>query len=133
MRKTIFVSLIVLVFGCLAYAQSKSDGGAAGTWSGTWTGGSTGKFEMTITKDANGKLAATLTTKPDDGEGWTGSFKSVEANGAKLMMKIDFPDGEAEASLQAVIEGATLKGDYAIRVKANGEEVDKGTFTASRK
>jgi hypothetical protein len=133
MRRTIFVSLIVLVFGCFAYGQSKSGNNPVGTWSGEWSGGSSGKFEMTIAKDANGKLSATLTTKPDQGEGFTGSFKSVEASGAKLTMKIEFPDGETEATLQAVIEGSTLKGDYSIRAKANGEEVEKGTFTASRK
>jgi hypothetical protein len=133
MRRTIFVSLIVLIFGCFAYAQSKSENDPVGTWSGTWSGGSTGKFEMTITKDANGKLSATLTAKPDEGDGFTGPFKSVEANGPKLTMKFEAPDGESEATLQAVIEGSTLKGDYSIRAKANGEEVDKGTFTASRK
>ncbi len=133
MRKTIFVSLIVLVFGCFVYAQSKSDGGSAGTWSGTWTGGSAGKFEMTIKKEADGKLSATLTATPDQGDGYTVNFKFVEANGNKLTMKFDDPSGEVEGTLQAVVEGSTVKGDYSIRAKANGEEVDKGTFTASRK
>ncbi|MGH9835716.1 MAG: hypothetical protein ACRD9Y_22075 [Blastocatellia bacterium] len=132
MRKTIFVSLIVLVFGCFVYAQSKSDG-AAGTWSGTWTGGSTGKFEMTIKKEAGGKLSASLTATPDQGDGYTVNFKFVEPNGNKLTMKFDDPSGEVEGTLQAVVEGSSIKGDYSIRAKANGEEVDKGTFTASRK
>ena len=133
MRKTIFVSLIVLVFGCFVYAQSKSDGGATGTWSGTWTGGSTGKFEMIIKKEAGGKLSATLTASPDQGDGYTVNFKLVQPNGDKLTMKFDDPSGEVEGTLQAVVEGSTIKGDYAIRAKANGEEVEKGTFTASRK
>jgi hypothetical protein len=135
MRKTILVSLITLIFGigCIAYAQSKAENDPVGTWSGTWTGGSTGKFEMNITKGANGKLSATLTATPDQGEGFTGPFKSVEATGNKLVMKFEAPDGESEATLEAVIEGSSLKGNYAIRAKASGEEVEKGTFTASRK
>src|SRR5215510_5952176 len=77
MRKTIFVSLITLILGVgfLAYAQSKPENNAAGNWSGAWTGGSTGKFEMTITKGADGKLSGTLTTHPDQGEGSTVNLK----------------------------------------------------------
>lgn len=135
MRKTIFVSLIGLMFGIgsFAYAQSKSENDPTGTWSGTWTGGSNGKFEMTVTKDANGKLSATLTAKPDQGDGFSGPFKSVEANGNKLTMKFEDPGGESEATLEAVVEGSSLKGSYSIRAKANGEEAEKGTFAASRK
>ncbi len=133
MRKTIFVSLVVLIFGlgCFVYAQSKPDG-AAGTWAGTWSGSSTGKFEMTIKREA-GKLSGTLTATPDQGEGYTAEFKSVEASGNKLTIKFDDPAGEVEVTLLAVIEGSSIKGDYTVRAKANGEEVEKGTFTASRK
>ena len=135
MRKMTFALLIVSIFGVgyMAYAQSKSDNNAAGTWSGSWTGGSTGKFEMIIKKDAEGKLTATLSGTPDQGESYTIHSTSIESNGSKLTMKFEGPDGEAEAKVQAVIEGASMKGDYSIRAKASGEEVEKGTFTASRK
>ena len=135
MRKMTFALLIVSIFGVgyMAYAQSKSDNNAAGTWSGSWTGGSTGKFEMIIKKDAEGKLTATISGTPDQGESYTVQSKSIEANGSKLTLKFDGPDGEAEATLHAVIEGSSIKGDYSIRAKASGEEVEKGTFTASRK
>jgi len=135
MRKMTFALLIVSIFGVgyMAYAQSKSDNNAAGTWSGSWTGGSTGKFEMIIKKDAEGKLTATLSGTPDQGESYTIHSTSIESNGSKLTMKFEGPDGEAEAKVQAVIEGDSMKGDYSIRAKASGEEVEKGTFTASRK
>ena len=135
MRNTMFVSLIVLTFclGCLAYAQPKSGANAAGTWTGTWTGGSAGKFEMTIKKDAKGKLSASLTTTPDRGGGYTVEVKSVEALGSKLTCKFEDPPGEVEVTLQAVIQGSSLKGDYSVRAKASGEEVEKGVVTASRK
>ena len=135
MRKMTFALLIVLIFGVgyMASAQSKSDNNAAGTWSGSWTGGSTGKFEMIIKKDAEGKLSATLSGTPDQGESYTIHSTLIESNGSKLTMKFEGPDGEAEAMVQAVIEGASMKGDYSIRSKAGGEEIDEGTFTAAMK
>jgi|SRR5215510_13346985 hypothetical protein len=135
MRKTMFVSLIVLTFclGLLAHAQPKSGANAAGTWAGTWTGGSTGKFEMTIKKDAKGKLSASLSATPDQGGGYTVEVKSVVAIGSKLTCKFEDPPGDVEVTLQAMIVGSSLKGDYSVRAKASGEEVEKGAVTASRK
>lgn len=135
MRKTILVSLIAMMLGagCLAHAQSKSDHNPAGTWSGAWTGGSTGNFEMTIRKGADGKLSATITSHSDQGDSSEWQSKLVEANGDKLTIKVDNADGESEGTLQAVIEGSSIKGDYSIHAKASGEETDKGTFTATRK
>src|SRR5262245_24878478 len=135
MRKKMFAWLIMLIFGVVyvAYAQSRSGANAAGTWSGTWTGKSKGKFEMTIKRDAAGKLSGTLTASPDQGQGYTTQFKSIQARASKLTLKFEDPGGEAEATLQAVIAGSAIKGDYSIRSKASGEEVEKGTFTAGRK
>ncbi len=136
MRKIISVWLIGLIFsiGCLAFAaQSKSGANAAGTWTGAWTGGSSGKFEITIKRGAGGKLTATLTASPDQGEGYTVPFKSVEASGSKLTLIFDDPSGAIEGTLQAVIAGSSIKGDYSIRNKASGEEAEKGTFTGARK
>jgi hypothetical protein len=135
MRKTMFASLIVLIFGVgyIAYAQSRSGANPAGIWSGSWTGSSTGKFEMTIKKAAAGKLSGTLTASPDQGQGFTAQFKSVEVKASKLTMKFENSGGDGEVTLQAVIQGTSIKGDYSIRSKASGEEVEKGTFTAARK
>src|SRR5215813_4626974 len=135
MRKTMFASLIVLIFGVgyIAYAQSRSGANAAGNWSGSYAGGSSGKFEMTIKRDAAGKLSGTLTASPDQRQGYTTQFKSIEARASKLTLRFEDPGGEAEATLRAVIAGSAIKGEYSIRSKASGEEVEKGTFTASRK
>ena len=135
MRKKMFASLIILIFGAgfVAYAQSRSGADVTGTWSGSWTGGSTGKFEMNIKKDAEGKLSATLSGTPDQGDSYTIHSTSILSDGSNLTMKFEGPDGEAEATVKAVIEGASMKGDYSIRAKAGGEEIDKGTFTAARK
>jgi len=145
MRKTMFASLIALIFGigCLAYAQPKSNKntagantagvGAAGAWSGAWTGGSSGQLEMAITKGVKGKLSATLTANPNQGDGFTVQAKSVIASGSKLTLKFESPGGGTEGTLRGVIKGSSINGNYSIRSKANGEVVDKGTFTATRK
>ncbi|HKQ76625.1 MAG TPA: hypothetical protein VJ810_23220 [Blastocatellia bacterium] len=135
MRQTTSASLIVLIIfvGYIAYGQSRSGANAAGTWSGSWTGSSAGKFEMTIKKDAAGKLSGTLTASPDQGQGYTTQFKLIDAKASKLTIKFDSPDGGVEVTLQSLIQGKSIKGDYSIRAKASGEEVEKGTFTAARK
>jgi len=88
---------------------------------------------MTIKKDAKGKLSASLTATPGKGGGYTVEVKSVEALGSKLTCKFEDPPGEVEVTLRAVIRGSSLKGDYSVRAKASGEEVEKGVVTASRK
>ncbi len=135
MRKTLFAGLIMLIIGAgyLGYAQSRTRNNPAGTWSGSWSGSSTGKFEMTIKRDPSGKFSGTLTATPDQGQGYTAPFKSVVSSSSKLTLKFEDPGGGAEATLQAVIAGPSIKGDYSIRSKANGEEVEKGTFTGARK
>jgi len=135
MSKKKFASLLILIFGAsiVAYAQSRSGADATGIWSGSWTGGNTGKFEMTIEKDADGKLSATFFGTPDQGESYTIHSTYIEFNGSKLTMKFEGSDSEAEAMIQAIIEGSSMKGDYSIRSKAGGELIDKGTFTAAMK
>jgi len=132
MRKAVFVSLIALMLAVcsLAHAQSKSDQNAVGTWSGTWIGDSKGKFEMTITKAPDGKLSATMTSTPDQQESTTWRSKMVEANGDKLTINFEDTNGDLDATLEGVIDGSSIKGDYSVR--ANGDQVDAGTFQGTR-
>ena len=48
-------------------------------------------------------------------------------------MKLADPGDEAEITLEATLDGTTLKGTYVVRIKADGNEVDRGTITASKK
>jgi hypothetical protein len=136
MRKSLFVVLSLLCF-CLAVMaqtqQAASEKNLVGAWAGTWTGGSNGSFEMTITKDADGKLGGSITPKPEGGETYTASFKSVTLADGKVTIKLADPSDEAEITLEAAFDGSALKGTYLVRVKADGNEVDRGTITASKK
>jgi hypothetical protein len=136
MRKTILVSLFVLVIATFSPAfagQSASDSKFAGGWAGSWSGGSSGKFEMTITKDASGKLSATIVTMPEQGDGGTLQSKSVEAADSKLKIKLEDSEGNVEVSLEGVLEGTSIKGNYSVRDKAQGTEVETGSWSASKK
>jgi len=140
MRKTLFTSLFVLLLGinCLIIAGQSKDNPASGdkfvgTWTGTWTGGSSGKFDLTVTKDTTGKLSATVTSTNEQGDGGTFRSKSVEVTGDKVKIKLEDTNGEVEVSLDATLEGKTLKGSYTVRSKADGAEAETGTITASKK
>lgn len=136
MRKSLFVMLSLLCFclASLAHAQqATSEKNLVGAWAGSWGGGSSGSFEMTITKDTDGKLGGSITPKPEGGESYTASFKSVALAEGKVTMKLADPSDEAEITLEATLDGSALKGTYSVRVKADGSEVDRGTITASKK
>jgi uncharacterized membrane protein len=48
-------------------------------------------------------------------------------------MKLSDPGDEAEITLEATLDGSALKGTYLVRIKADGNEVDRGTITANKK
>jgi len=136
MYKSLFVMLSLLCFCLMGVAQTQqtpSEKNLVGAWTGSWSGGSSGSFEMTITKDADGKLGGSITPKPEGGESYTASFKSVALVDAKITMKLADPNDEAEITLEATLDGSALKGTYLVRVKADGNEVDRGTITANKK
>jgi len=136
MRKSLFVILSLLCFCLVGLAQAQQGPGEknlVGAWTGSWGGGSSGSFEMTIAKGADGKLGGSITPKPEGGESYTASFKSVALAEGKVTMKLADPNDEVEITLEATLDGSALKGTYVVRVKADGNEVDRGTITASKK
>jgi hypothetical protein len=136
MRKSLFVTLSLLCFCLAGLAQAQKTAGEknlVGAWTGSWGGGSSGSFEMTITKDADGKLGGSITPKSEGGKSYTVSFKSVGLAKGKVTLKLVDPSDEAEITLEATLNGPTLKGTYSVRVKADGNEEDRGTITANKK
>ena len=140
MRQVFSVVLLVAVAGLvpLAHAnpQEAKDGDDSpflGTWAGTWTGGSSGTFEMTVAKDANGKLSGRISPTPEGGGPYTAAFRSVVVEGGKLTATFDPPDGEVRVTLTATVEGATSKGTYEVYDKNQGGGVESGSWTAKKK
>lgn len=136
MRKSFIVMLTLLCFCLSGIAHARQAAGEkslVGSWSGSWTGGSNGSFELTVTKAADGKLGGSITPKPEGGDSYTSQFKSVVMTDNKVTMKLSDPQEEAEITLEVTLDGTSLKGTYVVRIKADGNEVDKGTLTASKK
>ena len=114
MRKSLFLTLSLLCFCIAGLAQAQqtaSEKNLVGAWTGSWSGGSTGSFEMTIKKEADGKLGGSITPKPEGGESYTVSFKSVALAEGKVTLKLADPNDEAEITLEATLDGSGLKGN----------------------
>jgi hypothetical protein len=141
MRRTLAVVMLVAAAGLgqLALANQKETTGAKddsaflGTWSGTWSGGSAGRFEMTISRDANGKLSGSITPSPENGAPYTSSFQSLVVENGKLTARFQPPDGQVGVSMTATVEGAECKGSYDVYEKSNGSGVESGSWAAKKR
>jgi hypothetical protein len=143
-RKTFSVVLLVAMAAlggsAVAAPADQKDGKSAskdsaflGTWSGTWTGGSSGRFEMTLSQDAGGKLSGSISPTSDNGGSYTSQFQSVVVEAGTLTAKFQPPDGQVDVTLKATVEGAESKGTYAAHEKSQDMDVDSGTWTAKKK
>ncbi|HYN05941.1 MAG TPA: hypothetical protein VES67_00990 [Vicinamibacterales bacterium] len=136
MHKTALVVIGLIAFCAAAAAQAPqkaTEKDLIGTWTGKYTGGTTGAFEMTIIKGADGKLGGSVSPKPDAGDPYTTPFNSVQFADGKATMKCFDPPGEVEITLEATLEGSTIKGTYVVRARADNSEVDSGTFSGTKK
>jgi hypothetical protein len=136
MRKTLFVLLGLAGMCAVAAAQAPqkaTEKDLIGTWAGRYSGASTGAFEMTITRDAEGRLGGTVSPKADDGEAYTAPFTSVKFADGKATMTFTDPAGNVDITIEATPEGSSIKGTYVVHARADGSEAERGTFTATKK
>jgi hypothetical protein len=137
MRKTLFVLMgvagLYVAAAAAAQAQKATEKDLIGTWAGKYAGTSSGSYEMTINRDAEGKLSGSVSPKPDDGEPYTSPFNSVTFADGKAMMTLFDPPGNVEITVEVTLEGASLKGTYVVRAKADGSEVERGSLTGTKK
>jgi hypothetical protein len=113
--------------------SAKDDSAYLGTWSGTWTGGSAGRFEMTISRDASGKLSGSITPSPENGAPYTASFQSLVVENGKLTAAFQPPDGEVRVTMAGTLEGVGCKGTYDVLDRSQGSVVESGSWTAKKK
>ncbi len=136
MRRAALGVIGLLVFGVVLGAQAPkaTEQDLIGVWTGRFEGGgSVGSFDMTIAKDAQGKLGGTVTPKFDGGEQYTVPLTSVQFADGKATVKCPDQSGDAEITVEMTIEGSGMKGTFVVRAKADGSEMDRGTLTASKK
>jgi hypothetical protein len=136
MRKTLFV-LLALAGLCTsapaAQAPKATEKDLIGTWAGRYTGGSSGAYELTINRDTDGKLTGSVSPKSDDGESYTTPLNAIKFADGKVTMTCFDSSGNAEITVEATVEGSSLKGDYVVRARADGSEVERGTLTGTKK
>ena len=100
----------VVAIGAAPSSQTAEDN-VIGAWSGTWDGASTGKYTMSIARDDAKNLGGTIQTVPDEGGGYTATFKSVVVDGETVTISYDSPAGDAtKIQLVATTDGANIKG-----------------------
>jgi hypothetical protein len=135
MRKTLLVLLAVAGLGTApaAQAQKPTEKDLIGTWSGRYAGVSSGAYELTINRDADGKLTGSVSPKPDDGEAYTTPLNSIKFADGKVTMICFDSSGNAEITVEATVEGSSLKGTYVVRGRADGSEAERGTLTGAKK
>ena len=138
MRNRTIVWLWLVLFGVVGYAaqggeKTQSGEQFAGTWAGTWEGaGSSGGFELILEKDEKGAMTGrvSVTGEPT----YKATLKSLSFDGNKMSAAYDFtPNDQAEVVLAATFEGATAKGTWSLRAKADGTEVASGTWNVTKK
>lgn len=124
--------MVGVVLGAQAPKATEKD--LLGVWAGRFEGGgSAGSFDMTITKDAQGKLGGSVTPKLDAGEQYTVPLTSVQFTDGKATITCPDGSGNAEVTVEVTIEGTGMKGTFVVRAKADGNEMDRGTITAAKK
>jgi hypothetical protein len=123
----------VVVIGAVRSSQTAEDK-VIGAWSGTWDGASTGKYTMSIARDDTKNLGGTIQTVPDDGGGYTATFKSVVVDGETVTISYDSPVGDAtEIQLVATTDGANIKGSWKAVDSSSKTVSASGNFIGSRK
>ena len=131
------VMLVVAVALLSTVALPSAQGTAAandpivGNWAGTYDGDGTGKFTMSISRDAAKQLGGTLQAMPDEGGGFTVTFKSIVVDGSKVTMAYDSPGDGGVVTLDATLDGTTLKGTWKS-VDSSGNVVATGGFTSAK-
>ena len=140
MKRSLSGLILLVIFAAAAVSLtaqttgSKPAGGEkfSGAWAGTFEGDATGKFEMTISPGADGKHSGSLSVSPDNGEGYTASFKSVSIEGDKIVAKYDSPaDGGSEVALEGTGDGKAASGKWSIQ--SQGSQSAAGTWKVAKK
>jgi hypothetical protein len=136
MRKTLFVLLGLAGMYAAAAAQAPAkvtEKDLIGTWAGKYVGASSGAYELTINRDAEGRLTGSVSPKPDNGEAYTTPLNSITFADGKVTITCFDSSGQSEITVEATVEGSSLKGTYVVRARADGSEAERGTHTATKK
>ena len=123
------------VYASVAAIAADTEGAQyIGTWSGTWEGGgAAGRFDLTLTKGANGKIEGGVSVGQDTGD-YVAKFVSVSFNGNALTARYSYtPDEQADIAVTATFEGNVAKGAWTMVPKGQDTAMAAGTWTVTKK
>jgi len=132
------VALVVLAAAWAAIplrSAAAADGDQyIGTWKGTWEGaGGSGRFDMTLARGSDGKLAATVSVGTDMGD-YNAAFSTVTMTGGKLAGAYDYPpDPQGEVTIVGSFDPKNAAGTWSLGPKGQpGGQSIAGTWKIAK-
>jgi hypothetical protein len=105
-----------------------------GTWKGTWEGGGgSGRFDMTLARGSDGKLAVTVSVGMDTGE-YNAAFSTVTMTAGKLAGAYDYPpDPQGEVTIAGSFDPKNATGTWSLAAKGQpGGQSIAGTWKVAK-
>ncbi len=105
-----------------------------GAWKGTWEGaGAGGRFDLTLARGSDGKLAASVSVGTDMGD-YKANFSKVSLTGDKLAGAYDYPpDPQGEVVITGSFDPKNATGTWSLGAKGQpGGQAIAGTWKVSK-
>ncbi|HEY0800742.1 MAG TPA: hypothetical protein VGD54_07860 [Steroidobacteraceae bacterium] len=105
-----------------------------GTWKGTWEGGGAGgRFDLTVARGSDGKLAGSVSVGTDMGD-YNAKFSTVTLTGNKLAGAYDYPpDPQGEVTVTGSFDPKNATGTWSLGAKGQpGGQAIAGTWKVSK-
>jgi hypothetical protein len=105
-----------------------------GTWKGTWEGGGgTGRFDMTVARGSDGKLAASVSVGTEMGD-YNATFSTVTLVVGKLAGAYDYPpDPQGEVTIAGSFDPKNATGTWSLAAKGQpGGQSIAGTWKVTK-
>lgn len=123
---------LLLFFALIAAVGLAFASGLNGTYKGTWVSDNQGGGDLTMTFSGDSGSPTAEVSFTTDGEAVKCEVKSVKLDGSKLLLVMDYGEGnQYEATLSGVLHGKLLSGTYKTKVLADNSPGDTGTWKST--
>ncbi len=135
-KVAIFALMLAGAWAALQFGVATAADGDqyVGAWKGTWEGaGAGGRFDLTLARGSDGKLAASVSVGTDMGD-YTANFSKVSLTGDKLAGAYDYPpDPQGEVVITGSFDPKNATGTWSLGAKGQpGGQAIAGTWKVSK-
>jgi hypothetical protein len=137
-QKIAVLSVVMLTLmwaaGQFGVAMAAEGDQYVGMWKGTWEGaGAGGRFDLSITRGSDGKLAASVSVGTDMGD-YNAKFSTTTITGDKLAGAYDYPpDAQGEVTITGSFEPKDAIGTWSLGAKGKpGGQAIAGTWKVTK-